>query len=584
MKNTVLRVKGVPLMYMPIFYYPIQEDDRATGFLMPAYGNSTVRGQSISNYFFWAISRSQDATIEHDWFSKSGQAVAGEYRYILAPGSQGRANVSFLDEKEHANDSGSVTQAAQTSYRVDGSLVQQLGRRVRAQASANYFSSLGAEQTYQQDFFRATQSTRNFGGNISTGFREYTLSGTLDRTDYINGPNGGTIFTSGGLPRINFARGERPIGSSRVYFGLGSEYSTILRSTTQNDEEVANTGLTRLDVNPTIRFPFTRWPFLTVNTVVGWRGTYWSESRGTLEQNLPESVRRQYFDFNSRITGPVFTRIFNRPDRKFKHVIEPSFSLQRVTGFDVLERIVQLDYVDSQVPDLFRVTYGLTNRLYAKKDISREILSVNVNQTRYSDPRAAQVDPNYATSYALLKAASNYSDVNVGVRASPTDKIQINFTTAWEPVSGTFLTYNATGAVNTTYFQSSAGWNQIKNIFDRPTGPVPETTSHFIARVGHVADGAEPSRRHVFVPLQRARQGVPAAALLCLLQCTVLRRAGGIPDVQPDRHPHQRAPGQAVQPLVHAGGNRHVLQFPGRVWRGDRPVSRGTHAATTGTS
>ncbi len=93
MKNTVLRVKGVPLMYMPIFYYPIQEDDRATGFLMPAYGNSTVRGQSISNYFFWAISRSQDATIEHDWFSKSGQAVAGEYRYILAPGSQGRANV-----------------------------------------------------------------------------------------------------------------------------------------------------------------------------------------------------------------------------------------------------------------------------------------------------------------------------------------------------------------------------------------------------------------------------------------------------------------------------------------------------------
>ena len=43
LKNAVFRVKGVPLMFLPIFYYPIQEDDRATGFLMPIYG-STTRG------------------------------------------------------------------------------------------------------------------------------------------------------------------------------------------------------------------------------------------------------------------------------------------------------------------------------------------------------------------------------------------------------------------------------------------------------------------------------------------------------------------------------------------------------------
>ena len=62
-------------MYLPIFYYPIQEDDRATGFLIPTYGTSTVRGQSLSNAFFWAIGRSQDATLYHDWFSKTGQGV-----------------------------------------------------------------------------------------------------------------------------------------------------------------------------------------------------------------------------------------------------------------------------------------------------------------------------------------------------------------------------------------------------------------------------------------------------------------------------------------------------------------------------
>ena len=37
-RNTLLRVKGVPLLYLPVLYYPIKEDDRATGFLLPTYG------------------------------------------------------------------------------------------------------------------------------------------------------------------------------------------------------------------------------------------------------------------------------------------------------------------------------------------------------------------------------------------------------------------------------------------------------------------------------------------------------------------------------------------------------------------
>ena len=36
--NAVVEVKDVPVFYLPVLYYPIQEDDRATGFLMPMYG------------------------------------------------------------------------------------------------------------------------------------------------------------------------------------------------------------------------------------------------------------------------------------------------------------------------------------------------------------------------------------------------------------------------------------------------------------------------------------------------------------------------------------------------------------------
>ena len=61
--NSLLKVKSVPVLYLPVIYYPINKEDRATGFLLPTYGTSTIRGQTLSNAFFWAINRSQDATL-----------------------------------------------------------------------------------------------------------------------------------------------------------------------------------------------------------------------------------------------------------------------------------------------------------------------------------------------------------------------------------------------------------------------------------------------------------------------------------------------------------------------------------------
>ena len=87
------------MLYLPIFYYPVDKDDRSTGFLIPTYGTSTIRGQTISNAFFWAISRSQDATFLHDWYSTTGQGMGGEYRYLAAPGSEGQ--LRFYNLREH---------------------------------------------------------------------------------------------------------------------------------------------------------------------------------------------------------------------------------------------------------------------------------------------------------------------------------------------------------------------------------------------------------------------------------------------------------------------------------------------------
>ena len=100
LRNAVVRVKDVPVFYLPMLYYPIQEDDRATGFLLPMYGSSLATGSSISNAFFWAINRSQDATFFHDWMFSRGNGLGTEYRYMLGPQAQGDFRDYWLDEKE----------------------------------------------------------------------------------------------------------------------------------------------------------------------------------------------------------------------------------------------------------------------------------------------------------------------------------------------------------------------------------------------------------------------------------------------------------------------------------------------------
>ena len=479
LRNSVFRVKGVPLMYLPIFYYPLEEDDRSTGFLIPTYGTSTLRGQSLTNAFFWAINRSQDATISHDWFAKAGQQVGGEYRYVLAPGSSGTLRTSLFDQKATAPAANGIggTEAGR-SYRIDGGMTQNLGGGLRARANANYFSNGDTERLYQQDVFRATQSSRSFGGNISGAWREYVLSGTMDRIDYFNAA--GTISditTTGSLPRVNFSRGERTLGKVPIYFGLNSEFVSILRRQSRNDETLSDQGLTRFEVNPAVRIPFTKLPYFTINTTVGWRGTYWSESvqGGT---QVPESLKRQYFDFNARFTGPTFMRIFSTPTRKFKHVIEPSFTLKRITDFDVYPNIVQLEGSDFERPQYTRVGYGLTNRLYAKKDTSREVLAVAISQSYYTDELAAQSDGSYQTGYNT-RPFSKYSPVAFVVRGSPNDRFQADFRSEWDHTSGTFLSLGANGAVNTANVQATGGWAQAKNVPRNITQPV-TTISHYL--------------------------------------------------------------------------------------------------------
>ncbi|MBI2352054.1 MAG: LPS-assembly protein LptD, partial [Deltaproteobacteria bacterium] len=78
----------VPVLYLPYAYFPLRTE-RQTGFLFPKFGSSSREGFKFEQPFFWAISKSADATVGIDVESRARVGLFGELRTILSRDARG---------------------------------------------------------------------------------------------------------------------------------------------------------------------------------------------------------------------------------------------------------------------------------------------------------------------------------------------------------------------------------------------------------------------------------------------------------------------------------------------------------------
>ena len=468
LKNAVLNVKGVPLFYMPIMYYPINEGDRATGFLIPQYGSSLLRGQTLSNAFFWAINRSSDVFLNHDWFSKAGQGFGGEYRYIAAPGSQGNFRTYILDQKAATYDvngaSGSLPQTR--SYELRGTATQKLPAGLRARANVDYFSDITVQQTYQTNLYDASRTQRVYGGNVSGNWGAWNVTGTYNRSELFYGSTDSAV--TGWAPRFGFGRASRKIGSTPMYWSFATDFGNILRSWNSSGS-VVDSGLTKFEFIPQLRMPFTSWPFLQLNGVVMLRTTWYSESLNDRGRQVEEPVFRKFLDLRGEVIGPTFTRVWSTPNNryaeKFKHVIEPNFSVQRITSIDNYDQIPKLDSSDYTFGGTTRIGYGLTNRFLARRKEgprvnAREFLNVSISQAYYTDERATRYDPAFMSSYFAGLEPTKLTPVQLSVRATPTQDINGGLRIEYDTNQGLMTQIGTSATVKFKQSNAFVGWSR----------------------------------------------------------------------------------------------------------------------------
>jgi len=107
MHGMTFRIKDQPALYLPYFLFPANTQ-RATGALMPRISYSNRRGFQYEQPFFWAISKSTDATVAVDIETKARAGLLGEYRYRLTQEARGAFLFGYWNEQIRGRPTGTI--------------------------------------------------------------------------------------------------------------------------------------------------------------------------------------------------------------------------------------------------------------------------------------------------------------------------------------------------------------------------------------------------------------------------------------------------------------------------------------------
>src|SRR5947207_1824723 len=85
-RDVVMEIDGWPVFYAPYMSQPEPGVKRASGFLMPSFGNSNTNGFHFGLPYFWAIDVDKDLTLGPRFYSRAGPLLAAEYRQRFGNG------------------------------------------------------------------------------------------------------------------------------------------------------------------------------------------------------------------------------------------------------------------------------------------------------------------------------------------------------------------------------------------------------------------------------------------------------------------------------------------------------------------
>jgi LPS-assembly protein len=480
--NVRFKFLGVPIFYLPYLRHPVNDLGRSSGFLIPVFSTgSTIRGYTVGEQFYWVINRSMDLTAGTEYYSKRGWALNGDFRYkghgydqavvrwnaLLDRGYKPSPTLpSPADCLAHIGSNGLVNQGG-----VD---IQALGRKdlgseTHLAVNAEYLSCYVYRLVFNDNFSQAVSSEVSSSLSLTHAHRGYVPSVWLSRFENFASSSNGDEAKILHLPTVRFDALDRPLGSTRLYWGVGSSLGHLSRS--EYDFHVRNLG--RFDFYPHLSLPLAAGGWSAVPEVA-LRETAYSvsqnpdltgDNRGTPTFSH-DPLNRIDFEASVDLRPPAIERDFTLAHwgRELRHVIEPEITYRYVTGIGNQQRNVLLTDSTDIATDTNEVGYSLTQRLYLRPSGTqlctgedkassgscpagpREWASWQITQKFFIDPdfggalianRRNVFDATLGLSgVAFLTSPRNLSPVTSRLRFEAIDNLRIQWDLDYDPKSG----------------------------------------------------------------------------------------------------------------------------------------------------
>jgi len=402
-RGVKLDFKGVPVLYVPYFSFPIN-DQRKSGFLTPAIGGGDNTGFDVAVPYYLNLAPNYDLTLGPRYMRERGTQLFSDFRYLM-PNSRGDFGLEYLPDDEETQ---AVRHYANLQHESLFGLRDQFQvlSGIEGVSDDAYFEDLGSSlavtsQTHLNRFVDLTLFAPNW--SVLTRFQNYqTIDPELTAIDYPYER----------IPQVVFGGSW---GGGLLTFDSDTELVNF-------DRNVGTTGW-RLDSTQELSLRFSRSGMFLTPAVALRQTNYWIDNPAPGE----DDVLRRGLPIGSLDMGMTFER--NAEGRRsWVQTLEPRLLYVHVPfedqstlpvfdtilpDFNLVQLFRKYQFVGpDRVADTDQLSFGVTTRLIDAAN-GRERLTGSLGQTRYLDPQLVTLP---GTAPTGTDASDYVAEVGIGIR------------------------------------------------------------------------------------------------------------------------------------------------------------------------
>jgi LPS-assembly protein len=247
-KNSILKVAGLPVFWLPYLVVPLKSD-RQTGLLTPEIGYIQKRRLVVSESFFWAISRSQDATFTFKNYELGGIKPLVEYRYVASPTTSGYARTSVFSDNVFISEPRYNSYRQQneheskfTRWALNSSNVYSPNKNEKWRAQLMLASDLQYPKDFSDEFTNYSDSALESKLSYSRSLEHSLFS--VETSYYRNllqaDPLSENTYAVNRFPEVRFDSTMTQIGDLPLYFTLSGDFTKFYRNKAYDDMSTLN--------------------------------------------------------------------------------------------------------------------------------------------------------------------------------------------------------------------------------------------------------------------------------------------------------------------------------------------------------